>query len=107
MDTVLLVSKQRHWTSDAFKTECREWFSLLLKAVEIKQGVENTLRNFLGSGKAVTVDKDYRPHIETEVHICMSNSMDRIFEPKLNVQPHATTVKIFVSCYKRGRQELC
>ena len=72
MDAVWLVSQQRRWTSDAFKTECRKWFSLLLKAVEIKQGVENTLENFLDSSKAVTVDKDYRPHIEAEVYIFLS-----------------------------------
>jgi len=69
LDTVWLVSKQRRWTSDAFKTECRKWFSLLLKAVKIKKGVENTLEIFLDYGKAVTQDKVYRPHIETEVRI--------------------------------------
>ena len=69
MDAVWLASQKRRWTSDAFKTECTKWFSLLLKAVEIRRGVENTLGSFLNSGKAVTLHKDYRPYIETEVCI--------------------------------------
>ena len=69
MDAVWLVSRRKRWTSNAFKTECRKWFSLLLKVVDIKKGVENTFGSFLESGKDVTLDKDYRPHIETEVRI--------------------------------------
>jgi len=69
LDAVRLVSQRKYWTSNAFKTECRKWFSLLLKVVDIKKGVENTFGSFLESGKAVTLDKNYRPHIETEVCI--------------------------------------
>ena len=69
LDTVWLISMQRQWNSDALKEECRKWFSLLLKAVEIKKGVESILGTFLSSSRAVTVAKDCRPHIETEV--CM------------------------------------
>ena len=64
-----LISMQRQWTSDALKEECRKWFSLLLKAVEIKKGVESILGTFLSSSRAVTVAKDCHPHIETEVCI--------------------------------------
>ena len=67
MDTVWLISMQRQWTSDALKEECRKWFSLLLKAVEIKKGVESILGTFLSSSRAVTVAPDCRPHIEAEV----------------------------------------
>ena len=67
LDTVWLISTQRQWNSDALKEECRQWFSLLLKAVEIKKGVESILRTLLSSSKAVTVAKDCRPHIEAEV----------------------------------------
>ena len=69
LDTVYLISMQRQWTSDALKEECRKWFSLLLKAVEIKKGVESILGMLLASSKAVTFVKDCRPHIESEV--CM------------------------------------
>ena len=69
LDTVWLISMQRQWNSDALKEECRKWFSLLLKAVEIKKGVESILGMLLASSKAVTFAKDCRPHIEAEV--CM------------------------------------
>ena len=64
MDTVWLVSMRRQWNSDAFKEECRKWFSLLLKAVEIKKGVESVLGMLLASS---TFAKDCRTHIEAEV----------------------------------------
>ena len=67
MDAICLVSQKKRWTSDALKEECRKWFSLLLDTVEIKEGVEKILAHFLTSGKAVTLDKDYRLHIEGEV----------------------------------------
>ena len=67
LDTVWLISIQRQWNSDALKEECRRWFSLLLKAVEIKKGVENILGMLLASNKTVTFAKDCRPHIEAEV----------------------------------------
>jgi len=67
LDAVLVVSQERRWASEAFKTECKSWFSLLLKAVEIKKGVENNLGSFLDSGKAVTQHKEYKPHVEAEI----------------------------------------
>ena len=77
LDTVWLISTQRQWNSDALKEECRQWFSLLLKAVEIKKGVECILRMFLSSSRAVTVAKDCRPHIEAEV--CVYNAVPAIY----------------------------
>ena len=71
LDAVLVVSQERRWASEAFKTECKSWFSLLLKAVEIKKGVENILASFLDSGKAITHHKEYKPHIEAEVCMCV------------------------------------
>lgn len=68
LDAICLVSQKKHWTSDALKEECRKWFSLLLDTVEIKEGAEKVLAHFLTSGKTVTLDKDYRLHIEGEVH---------------------------------------
>ena len=68
MDAICLVSQKKRWTSDALKEECRKWFSLLLDTVEIKEGAEKVLAHFLTSGKTVTLDKDYRLHIEGEVH---------------------------------------
>ena len=69
LDVAWFIAQQRRWSSDAFKTECKRWFSLLLKAVEIKKGVESILESLLMSGKAVTLSKDYRPHVEAEVHV--------------------------------------
>ena len=69
LETVSLISMERQWNSDALKEECRKWFSLLLKAVEIKKGVESILRMLLASSKAVTFAKDCRPHIEREVNL--------------------------------------
>ena len=70
LDAVCLVSQKRHWTSNALKEECRKWFSLLLDAVEIKEGAVDMLEHFLTSGMTVTLDKDYRLHIEAEVCTC-------------------------------------
>ena len=67
MDTVWLVSMQRHWKGATLKVECKKWFSLLLKAVEIKKGVESILGMFLASSKAVTWVADFHPHIKSEV----------------------------------------
>ena len=67
MDTVWVVSLQRQWKSNSLKEECRRWFSLLLKAVEIKKGVESILGMFLTSKKAVTWVAEFRPSIESEV----------------------------------------
>ena len=69
LETVSVISMERDWNSHALKEECRRWFSLLLKAVEIKKGVERTFGIILESGKAVTVHKDCRPHIEAEVNL--------------------------------------
>jgi len=33
LDAVLVVSHEGCWASEAFKTECNRWFSLLLKAI--------------------------------------------------------------------------
>jgi len=76
LDAVLVVSQERRWASEAFKTECKRWFSLLLKAVEIKKGIENILASFLDSGKAVTQHKEYKPHIEAEVcsYVCLCST---------------------------------
>ena len=68
MDIVWLVAVQRRWESVALKVQCKKWFSLLLKAVEIKKGVESILGIFLESDKRVIVD--FYPHIESEV--CLS-----------------------------------
>ena len=70
MDVVHLVSLKEHWTSNALKEECRKWFSLLLDAVEIKEGAVDMLEHFLTSGKPVTLDEDYRLHIQAEVCTC-------------------------------------
>ena len=67
MDTVWHVSRQRHWKGGTLKDECRKWFSLLLKAVEIKKGVESILGIFLASSNAVIWVADFHPHIKSEV----------------------------------------
>ena len=95
LDTVWLISMQRQWTSDALKEECRKWFSLLLKAVEIKKGVESILGTFLSSSRAVTVAKDCRPHIETEVWISVFD--DHVADIRLMV-----TAGIFRNTYLRA-----
>ena len=58
---------QRRWKSDALRTQCKGWFSLLLRTIEIKRGAESTLRILLASGTDITKNREFRPHIETEV----------------------------------------
>ena len=65
------VSQERSWTDDTLKVSCKRWFSLLLKAVEIKEGVENILESFLESSMAVTLHRDYKPYIKDEVRMKM------------------------------------
>ena len=65
MDAVWLISMQRRWKSGALKKECKKWFSLLLKAVEIRKGVESILSIFLEPGKAVIAV--FYPYIQSEV----------------------------------------
>ena len=71
MNVVFLVAMQRRWNSNALKTQCERWFSLLVKTIEIKRGVESTLRILLESGRddTITKTKEFRLHIETEVII--------------------------------------
>ena len=64
MEAVIVIARLKHWNSVNLKTQCKEWFSLLVKSVEIKGGAENTLQLLLSG---VTNDKDYRSHIETQV----------------------------------------
>ena len=67
MEAVVVIARSKHWDSVALKTQCKEWFSLLVKTVEIKGGAENTLQILLLSDRGVTNNEDYRSHIETEV----------------------------------------
>ena len=67
MDIVWHVALQRRWKSGELQVQCREWFSLLLKAVEIRKGVESILEFFLGSSKHICWVADFRPHIQSEV----------------------------------------
>lgn len=64
---MIVIAEPKHWDSVALKTQCKEWFSLLVKTIEIKGGAENTLQLLLASDRAFTKNKDYRSHIETEV----------------------------------------
>ena len=64
---MIVVAEPKHWDSVALKTQCKEWFSLLVKTIEIKGGAENTLQILLASDRAFTNNEDYRSHIETEV----------------------------------------
>lgn len=64
---MVVIARSKHWDSVALKTQCKEWFSLLVKTVEIKGGAENTLQLLLLSDRGVTNNEDYRSHIETEV----------------------------------------
>ena len=68
---------QRRWKSDALKTQCKGWFSLLLRTIEIKRGAENTLRILLASDSDITVTKtrEFRPHIKTEVIILQATKI--------------------------------
>ena len=94
MDAVHLVSLKGHWTSNALKEECRKWFSLLLDAVEIKDGVVDILGHFLTSGKAVTLDEDYRLHIGAEVCTC-SYVHSTLYE--VSVDMHYTSCSVLYS----------
>ena len=69
MDAVFVVAMQRRWKGNALKTQCKEWFSLLVRTIEIKRGAENTLRILLESGGDITKMKEFRLHIVTEVII--------------------------------------
>ena len=64
---MIAIAEPKHWDSVALKTQCKEWFSLLVKTIEIKGGAENTLQLLLASDRAFTKNKDYCSHIETEV----------------------------------------
>ena len=75
---------QRRWNGNALKIQCKRWFSLLVKTIEIKRGAESILRilrSLLRSGRddTITKNKEFRLHIETEVIIitnlkfCFSN----------------------------------
>ena len=66
MEAVIVIARLKHWNSVHLKTQCKEWFSLLVKSVEMKGGADNTLQLLL-SDRGVTSDKDYRSHIETQV----------------------------------------
>ena len=67
MNVVFVVAMQKCWNSNGLKTQCKRWFSLLVKAIEIKRGAESTLRILLESDRDITKNKEFRPHIETEV----------------------------------------
>ena len=69
MDAVFVVAMQKRWKGNALITKCKEWFSLLVKTIEIKRGAESTLRILLESGGEITMMKEFRPHIVTEVII--------------------------------------
>ena len=72
MNVVFLVAMHaRRWNGNDLKTHCKEWFSLLVKTIEIKRGAESTLRILLKSGRedTITKNKEFRLHIETEVII--------------------------------------
>ena len=66
---MFVVAMQRRWNGNALKTQCKEWFSLLVKTIEIKRGAESTLRILLESGRDIIKRKEFRPHIVTEVII--------------------------------------
>ena len=71
MNVVFVVAMQRRWNSNDLRTQCKRWFSLLVQSIKIKRGAESTLRILLESGRddTITKNKEYRPHIETEVII--------------------------------------
>ena len=78
MDVVFVVAMQNRWNSVALRTQCKGWFSLLVQTIEIKRGAESILQILLKSGRedTITKNKEYRPHIETEVillKLCFSN----------------------------------
>ena len=68
---MFVVALQRRWNGNALKTQCKRWFSLLVKTIEIKRGAESILRILLKSGRddTITKNKEFRLHFETEVII--------------------------------------
>ena len=65
----VVVAMQKRWKGNALKTQCKEWFSLLVKTIEIKRGAESTLRILLESDSDITKMEEFRAHIVTEVMI--------------------------------------
>ena len=68
---MFVVARKKCWNSNGLKTQCKGWFSLLVNTIEIKRGAESTLRILLESDRDITItkNKEFRPHIETEVII--------------------------------------
>ena len=80
---MFVVARKKCWNSNGLKTQCKGWFSLLVKTIEIKRGAESILRILLQSDRGITItkNKEFCPHIETEVIIitnlklCFNNEL--------------------------------